>query len=175
MKLDNKYTPFILCFVLGIIIGFYLPRGDHRDLRPNMSDSSSGLVSSTSTLSASQKTSESEPDLVVSQKYTAEINGKKVSVPIAQGTTNTTGQPNSPSGSSNVQGQLTQTIDLTNVLSKLRPSWEIGIGYNYLDNKHYGVLSIQRNYKNDKALDLTCQIRDNQVKGIMVQHKWLIK
>lgn len=170
----RKYLPFILCVVLGFLIGFYT-RGDQERPRPNRSDSTSTLLSTTSVLSATSKSSEGDPDLVVSQKYTAMINGEKVSVEVAKGTANTTGQPTSPSGSPGaIQGQISQTIDITPLLSKLRPTWEIGVGYNYLDKKHYSCVSLQRNYKPNRALDLTCQIQDKQIKGIMIQHRWLL-
>ena len=184
--IKDKYRYLILGFVLGTLSCYwwFMPKETQSNLYPNMSNSTSGLLSTTS-VQVVPKSSPGEEDLIVSQKYTAVINGEKVSVPIVKATTNSDRQPGSPSGDANVAAQdnqvsgtnkviVSQAIDMTPVLSKLKPTWELGLGYNYLDNKHYGCVSIQRNYKKNKALDLTCQIRDNQVKGIMVQHKWLL-
>lgn len=155
-------------------------KGDHKDLDTNRSDSTSGLLSTTS-VQVVPKSDPYEEDLCLSQKYTANINGEKVSVPIVKTTTNSTKQPGSPGGNVTMETQgavkaiVSQTVDLTPVLSKLKPTWELGVGYNYVDKKHYGCVSLQRNYKDNKALELTCQIQDKEVKGVMVQHKWLLK
>ena len=175
----DKYKHLTLGFVLGAMSCYWLvlPKETHSDLDTNMSDSTSGLLSTTS-VQVVPKSDPGEEDLFVSQKYTAVINNEKVSVPIVKRVSNTDIKPSGTGGDANMDTQkviVSQTVDLTPVLSKLQPTWELGLGYNYLDNKHYGCVSIQRNYKPNKALDLTCQIRDNKVKGVMLQHKWLIK
>ena len=173
----------LICLSVGFVLGvlscyLVLPRGDQQHLNPNMSNSTSGLQSTTS-VQVVPKSDPGEEDLCLSQHYVANINNQKVSVPIVpKATINPNSQPNSSSGNTNDKGQVKavvdQTIDLTPVLSQLRPTWELGIGYTYLDNKHYSCVSLQRNYKKNKALDLTCQIQDNKVKGFSVQHKWLL-
>lgn len=171
----------LMSFILGVL-GCYCwmsSKGDHNDTPTHSSDSTSGLLSTTR-ISASPKTSPNAPDLVMSQKYTAVINGEKVSVPIVKRTTGTTNQPTGAGGSAansqGVKATVEQTIDLTNMLSRLRPSWELGTGVSYMNNKTYVPMSIQRNYADDKALELTVLIdTDGKAKGAMVQHKWLIK
>lgn len=184
MIIDKKQVivSFLIGTMLGVLGCYLATRGDHENLDPNRSDSTSGLLSTTS-VQLIPKSDPYEEDLCLSQKYTANINGEKVSVPIVKTTTDSTKQPGSPGGNVTMETQgvnngmkavVSQTIDLTPVLSKLKPTWELGVGYNYVDNKHYGCVSLQRNYKDNKALELTCQIRDKQVKGVMVQHKWLL-
>lgn len=171
----------LMSFILGVL-GCYCwmtSRGDHKDTPTHSSDSTSGLLSTTG-ISAEAKTSTNDPDLVMSQKYTAVINGEKVSVPIVKRTTGTTNQPTGAGGSAadsqGVKASVEQTIDLTNVLSRLRPSWELGAGVSYMNKDTYVPISIQRNYADDKALELTVLMNtDGKAKGAMVQHKWLIK
>lgn len=176
--------------IIGVVLGavgcyWFATKGDHTHLDTNMSNSTSGLQSTTE-VQLVPKSSPYEEDLLVSQKYTAVINGEKVSVPIVKkATTDPSSQPSSSSGDANVQGQMkavgdnkvivTQTVDLTPVLKKLKPTWELGIGYMYNSNQHYGVVSVQRNYKDTKAIEVTGFIKDNKFDGGMVQHKWLIK
>lgn len=171
----------LLSFIFGVL-GCYcymISRGDHTIPPITSSDSTSGLLSTTG-ISAESKASPSDPDLVLSQKYTAVINGEKVSVPIVKRTTGTTNQPigagSSAAESQGVKASVEQTIDLTPVLSRLRPSWELGTGVSYMNDKTYVPISIQRNYADDKALELTILMNtDGKAKGAMVQHKWLIK
>lgn len=177
---------YIIALLLGIVLGsaltgYYLSKGKQSEPQ-HSSVSTSGLLSTTR-IQAEVKDNPQEEDLVLSQKYTAVVNGEKVSVPIVKRTTGTNYQPTG-AGSSNVvqspqqgvKATVEQTIDLTPVLSKLRPSWELGVGVSYADRRTYVPLSIQRNYSEDKALELTVLVNtDGKAKGAMVQHKWLIK
>lgn len=181
----NKYIRPLALLLCGLIIGAsatycWLRRGEQGQ-PPNSSDSTSGLMSTTR-IQATFKDNPNEEDLVLSQKYTAVVNGEKVSVPIVKRTTGTNYQPTCASSSDVVQSPqqvkatVEQTIDLTPVLSKLRPSWELGTGLSYMNDKAYVPVSIQRNYAADKALELTVLVNtDGKAQGAMVQHKWLIK
>ena len=180
---DSKYRYLlvgVVCLVLGAIGCYWFTKGDHKHLDNNMSNSTSGIVSTTS-IQAVPKQSISDPDVIVSQQYVAVVNGEKVSVPVAKTISNSSSKPSSSSGSpvGQTQGIITQTIDLTPVMSKLQPRWELGAGYMYNSNKdkHYGCVSIQRNYKMNKAVELTGFVSTTTGKfdSFMVQHKWLIR
>lgn len=172
----------ILSFIVGFGSCYYVMshRVDSKAEDPQQ-DSTSGLLSTTR-IQTQTKTTPDDEDLVLSQKYTAVINGEKVSVPIVKRTTGTTYQPDSanssnvPASQKDVKATVEQTIDLTPVLSRLRPSWELGTGLSYMNNHSYVPVSIQRNYSDDKALELTVLVNtDGKAEGAMVQHKWLIK
>lgn len=174
----------LMSFLLGVSSCYYFVsnRADSKADPQLMQDSTSGLLSTTR-IQAQTKTAPDDGDLVLSQKYTAVVNGEKVSVPIvAKRTTGTTYQPDSanssnvPEPSQGVTATVEQTIDLTPVLSRLRPSWELGTGVSYINKQTYVPFSIQRNYATDKALELTVLVNtDGKAEGAMVQHKWLIK
>lgn len=172
----------LLSFTIGAGCCYLYLRGDNKasEPLPSSSDSKGGLLSTTR-IHAETKDNPKEEDLVLSNKYVAVINGEKVSVPIVKRTAGTINQPDSTGGSANdaspgVKATVEQTIDLTPVLSKLHPSWEMGVGVSYVNERAYVPLSIQRNYQADKALELTVLVdTDGKAKGAMVQHKWLIK
>ena len=172
----------LLSFTLGAGCCYLYLRGDNKvsEPPPSSSDSKGGLLSTTR-IHAATKDNPNEEDLVLSNNYVAVINGEKVSVPIVKRTTGTTYQPDSAGSPANdapqgVKATVEQTIDLTPVLSKLRPAWELGAGVSYVNKRTYVPVSIQRNYADDKALELTVLVdTDGKAKGAMVQHKWLIK
>lgn len=173
----------VLSFCLGLLCCYcVLHKGDKGHLDTNMSDSTSGLISTTS-IQLEPKSSPSDEDLSLQQSYVANINGEKVSIPIVKKKdTDTTSKPNSSSGTAaaQTQGQLkttiTQTVDLTPVLSKLKPSWELGIGAARIHNETFGCLSVQRNYKATRAIQLTGYVsQEGSFKGVEVQHKWLLR
>lgn len=172
----------MLSFIVGFGSCYYVMshRADSKAIPPQQ-DSTNGLLSTTR-IHAESKTNPNDADLVWSQKYTAVINGEKVSVPIVKRTTGTTYQPDSanssnvPASPQDVKATVEQTIDLTPVLSRLHPSWELGTGVSYMNKKAYVPMSIQRNYAQDKALELTVLVdTDGKAQGAMIQHKWLIK
>lgn len=182
----TSYRHTLLVLLVGVLLGtvgcYLFTKGDHQDSPTHSLDSTSGLLSTTS-IKAETKDNPNDEDLVLSQKYVANINGKKVSVPIVdKGTTSSTNQPAVTAGTAvsqtpqGVKASVEQIIDLTPVLSSLHPAWELGAGYSYMNKHSYVPLSIQRNYKDTKAVEVTVFIdTDRQAKGVMVQHKWLIK
>lgn len=185
-RLMTSYKHILLALLVGILLGaggFYLfTKGDRQASPTHSQDSTSGLLSTTS-VKAETKDSPNDEDLVLSQNYIANINGKKVSVPIVdKRTVSAANQPAVADGNAvsqtpqGITASVEQTIDLTPVLYSLRPAWELGVGYSRVNNHSYVPLSIQRNYKDTKAVEVTVFVdTDRQAKGFMVQHKWLIK
>lgn len=51
-------------------------------------------------------------------------------------------------------------------------NWEIGIGAGEINNKAYGTVSVQRNYKKDRAIEVTGFKGENGNTGVIVEHKW---
>lgn len=177
----NNLKYILLGFCAGLVLALtaaYLAKGTHK----SQSDSTSGLLSTTG-ITAEVKDHPSEDDLVVSQTYVANINGEEVKVPIVPKKSNgTAGKPastNSTLGTETQQGikaTVSQTIDLTPVLCRLKPNWELGVGYSNVNNSSYIPFSIQRNYNERCAVEFTVFVnKDGKTDGAMVQHKWLIK
>ena len=140
--------------VIIIIILVYRPHGDFRE--PNSVPSGSPIGSSTS-VSIEKKTVETEPDLEVSTKYVTKVNDKYIEVP-----TKTTYDRSTD------KVIVRQEVVIPNVFKK---NWEVGVG---VSSDIEPVVSLQRNYKVDKAIELIVIIDKEQgkvSKGVLM-HKW---
>lgn len=117
-------------------------------------------ITSESTLKVTTKTTESDPDLVVSNKYVANINGKYVEAPV-QTTKDTS------------TAVVSTTIDVTPLVKQMTPKWEAGVGVGCVDKEILPCVSLQRNYKQDKAVEAVIQMdTQGHFKGASVIHKW---
>lgn len=129
-----------------------------------------------SDLSVKEKTSPSEPDLEVIQKYTAVINGKKVEVPVVQENAATGSTAPAPTGTNGTSASLRQELDITPLVDHMVPKWELGVGIGKQkgDSRCYVPLSLQRNYAFDKAIQFELHVdpSDKKINGVEVQHKW---
>lgn len=141
---------------------------------PTTNLSATNVLTSTSDVQVTSKTSANQPDLKVTQKYTAIINDKKVEVPVKSVQTANNSVSPAQAGATGYTTSLKQEIDVTPLMKSLVPSWEVGIGVGTTsDNQVYVPLSIQRNYNTDKAIQVELHFGSNELKGLEVQHKWL--
>ena len=144
----------IVLAIIVIIILVYRPHGDFRE--PNSVPSGSPIGSSTS-VSIEKKTVETEPDLEVSTKYVTKVNDKYIEVP-----TKTTYDRSTD------KVIVRQEVEIPNVFKK---NWEVGVG---VSSDIEPVVSLQRNYKVDKAIEVIVIIDKEQgkvSKGVLM-HKW---
>lgn len=149
-----KTVASIVFAIIVIIILVYRPHGDFRE--PNSVPSGSPIGSSTS-VSIEKKTVETEPDLEVSTKYVTKVNDKYIEVP-----TKTTYDRSTD------KVIVRQEVEIPNVFKK---NWEVGVG---VSSDIEPVVSLQRNYKVDKAIELIVIIDKEQgkvSKGVLM-HKW---
>ena len=117
-------------------------------------------ITTESTLKVTPKTTTSDPDLVVSNKYVAKVNDKYVEAPI-----HTTKDQST--------AVVSTTIDVTPLVKQMTPRWEAGIGVGCVDKKLLPCVSLQRNYKQDKAVETVIQMDTHgNIKGASVIHKW---
>ena len=120
------------------------------------------VATSTTTLEVTPKETKSDPDLIVETKYVAKVNGQMVTAPVTTHIDEST-------------AKVTTEIDVTPLVKQMTPKWELGVGIGYHKDDLYVPVSIQRNYKMDKAvvfevhLDPSDNMRPN---GVEVQHKW---
>lgn len=147
--------------ILGVLIGVALGmtidlvRCDHKTpVRPQETTS----MTSSTTLEVTKKVPK-DPDLTVDTSYVAVVNGEKLEVPLKTTEKTTT--------------KVTTEVDMTPIVSKLTPKWEAGIGVSYHKKEVLPTISVQRNYRNDKAVEMSLFIKDNQIKGGSLMHKWL--
>lgn len=121
-------------------------------------------VTTQSTLSVTKKTTESDPDLIVSNKYVAKIDGKLVEAPIKNV---------SYKDKNNTTATVSTTIDVTPLVKQMTPKWEVGVGVGYIDKDVLPCMTLQRNYKHDKAVEAVIQIdTSGNFKGASLVHKW---
>lgn len=149
-----KTVASIVFAIIVIVILVYRPHGDFRE--PNSVPSGSPIGSSTS-VSIEKKTVETEPDLEVSTKYVTKVNDKYIEVP-----TKTTYDRSTD------KVIVRQEVVIPNVFKK---NWEVGVG---VSSDIEPVVSLQRNYKVDKAIELIVIIDKEQgkvSKGVLM-HKW---
>lgn len=112
-----------------------------------------------STVQLSPKPTSKSPDLVVSNRFIAKVNGKVYEIP-AKTDKDTI--------------EVTQTVDVSPLVEALSPNWSVGVGVGYHDNSVYYPLSIQRDYTPYKALRFEMHIDKtiNHIEGYEIQHVW---
>lgn len=170
----NKTTiRYILAGILlvGVLItGLYFTsvrRGENTNVHHSetpKTTTSKLPVTTQSTLSVTKKTTESDPDLIVSNKYVAKIDGKLVEAPIKNV---------SYKDKNNTTATVSTTIDVTPLVKQMTPKWEAGVGVGYIDKDVLPCMTLQRNYKHDKAVEAVIQIdTSGNFKGASLVHKW---
>ena len=172
MSINKTTIRYIIAGILLIvlIIGLYFTsvrRGEntnvHQPETPKIT-ASKLPVTTQSTLSVTKKTTESEPDLIVSNKYVAKIDGKLVEAPMKNV---------SYKDKNSTTTTVSTTIDVTPLVKQMTPKWEAGVGVGYVDNDVLPCMTLQRNYKHDKAVEAVIQIdTSGNFKGASLIHKW---
>ena len=171
MSINKTTIRYILAGVLVIvlIIGLYFTsvrRGENTNVHHSETPKTTSQlpVTTQSTLSVTKKTTESEPDLIVSNKYVAKIDGKIVEAPI---------KDVSYKDKNSTTTTVSTTIDVTPLVKQMTPKWEAGVGIGYVDNDVLPCMTLQRNYKHDKAVEAVIQIdTSGNLKGASLVHKW---
>lgn len=170
-KTTIRYILAGILLVVGVlIIGLYFTsvrRGEntnvHQPETPKITTSKLP-VTTQSTLSVTKKTTESEPDLIVSNKYVAKIDGKLVEAPM---------KDVSYKDKNSTTTTVSTTIDVTPLVKQMTPKWEAGVGIGYVDRDVLPCMTLQRNYKHDKAVEAVIQIdTSGNFKGASLIHKW---
>ena len=160
--------PFFIVLVI-LIISFSIFNKDKND-KDSVKENPQASLSTpqvSSSISVVPKEKPSDPDLKVTQKYTAQINNKTVEIPL--------GKPKetlSPDGQTVV---VSQTVDMTAAVKPMLPKWSVGVGMGKDRNETYIPFSITRHYKPLKrSLQFTLKysIDKGKISGGEVQHLW---
>lgn len=179
ISINKTTTRYILAGILLVvlIIGLYytsVRRGENTDVHQQETPkitTSNHTVTTESTLSVTKKTTESEPDLIVSNKYVAKIDGKLVEVPMKPDVSYKDKKKNN--NTTTTTTTVSTTIDVTPLVKQMTPKWEVGVGVGYVDKDVLPCMTLQRNYKHDKAVEAVIQIdTDGNFKGASLVHKW---
>lgn len=173
MSINKTTIRYILAgILLGVLItGLYFTsvrRGGNTNVhQPETPKSTTSQlpVTTQSTLSVTKKITESDPDLIVSNKYVAKIDGKLVEAPIKSDV--------SYKDKNSTTATVSTTIDVTPLIKQMTPKWEAGVGVGYVNNDVLPCMTLQRNYKHDKAVEAVIQIdTSGNFKGASLVHKW---
>ena len=120
------------------------------------------------TLKEKQKTS--DPDLVVDNRYIAEIHGHTFEIPKTTGAVS--------KDSKGLQTNITSDINMTPVVRKwadleYKRNWEVSTGLGRSHDGHFYVpIGLQRNYNYDRAIEVSVGISKDHVENFQVVHKW---
>lgn len=159
----------LVSIMLGVCIGYKYNPVRRTESTPvhTQNTTSPSTVTLTTSLSTSPKTSKADPDVIVDNSYVAVVNGEKIEAPVQTTKDDTT-------------ATIKTTVDLTPLVKQMTPKWEVGIGVSYRDDaddndkKVLPCVSVQRNYKHDKAVEMLLDVDlHGNVKGGSVLHKWL--
>ena len=109
---------FIVLIILIMVILPWLKEKEEETKDTLQSSLSTPQVSSS--ISVVPKEKPSDPDLKVTQKYTAQINNKTVEIPLSKPK-----ETLSPDGQTVV---VSQTVDMTAAVKPMLPRWSVGVG-----------------------------------------------
>lgn len=172
----TNYLKYIIVAVVSFLLGY----GCYAILHTTTTDSTLDTTTEAnkepveiheiSRVTLKEKQKESDPDLVVDNRYIAEIHGQTFEI------------PKTPSGthkdSKGLQTKVTSDINMTPVVRKwadleYKRNWEVSTGLGSSHDGHFYVpIGIQRNYNYDRAIEVSVGLSKDHVENFQVVHKW---
>ena len=177
-----KYFKYIIVAVVSFLLGY----GCYAIFHSTTTDSSSKVDSpsdyvgtevlhETNHVEIKEKQRNTDPDLVVDNRYIAEVNGQTFEIPKRSGQVSERNPKDSNVG---LQTKVTSDIDMTPVVRKMadleyKRNWEVSAGLGRSHDGHFYVpIGIQRNYNYDRAFEISVGLSKDHVENIQVLHKW---
>lgn len=171
----------IIKYIIVAVVSFLLGYGCYAILHSTTTDSVSKVESSkdsigtevlheTNHVTLKEKQRNTDPDLVVDNRYIAEINGQTFEIPKSPSVTH--------KDSKGLQTKVTSDIDMTPVVKKMadleyKRNWEVSTGLGRSHDGHFYVpIGLQRNYNYDRAIEVSVGISKDHVENFQVLHKW---
>ena len=168
-KIWNKIMPYVVVaipVILGLLVCLFIPSNHHSSPNPTPNNVGNHNPQINSSFSVVPK---SDSDLVIEHHYKATIDGEVVSVPIhtvsnpvpvPNGSIAT--YPDNPSSLGNTVS-FSQELDLTPLLSDYehKKNWEVGAGVGCHDGDVYFPVSVQRNFRHDRAVEGVVHLSDS--------------
>lgn len=166
-------------YIIVAVVSFLLGYGCYAILHSTTTDSSSKVESSakdsigtevlheTNTIQIKEKQRNTDPDLVVDNRYIAEIHGQTFEIP-----------KETKKESKGLQTKVTSDINMTPVVKKMadleyKRNWEVSAGLGRSHDGHFYVpIGLQRNYNYDRAIEVSVGIYKDHVENFQVVHKW---
>lgn len=138
--LKDNWLKVVIGIVVVILAGYLLStfKSPEQAAKKVLSPT---IITQESQVTVTPKRTLEDPDLVLTNNYTAEVDGQTLKIPLKTSKDNTT-------------ATVTQKIDLTEVVSALRKqdskSWEVGMG----GGSKGGAVSLQRNYDRSHGVEV---------------------
>lgn len=170
------YLKYIIVAVVSFLLGygcyaiFHSPTTDSTLDTTTEANREPVEIHEISRVTLKEKQKESDPDLVVDNRYIAEIHGQTFEIPK---TTKGAGKD-----SKGLQTKVTSDINMTPVVKKMadleyKRNWEVSTGLGRSHDGHFYVpIGLQRNYNYDRAIEVSVGISKDHVENFQVVHKW---
>lgn len=176
----TSYLANYIKYIIVAVVSFLLGYGCYAILHTTTTDSVADVTTEANrepvevheisrvTLKEKQKTS--DPDLVVDNRYIAEIHGQTFEIPKTTGAVS--------KDSKGLQTTVTSDINMTPVVRKwadleYKRNWEVSTGLGRSHDGHlYVPIGLQRNYNYDRAIEVSVGVSKDHVENFQVVHKW---
>ena len=178
----------ILKYIIVAVVSFLLGYGCYAILHSTTTNSEMDLpteankepveVHEISRVTLKEKQKTSDPDLVVDNRYIAEINGQTFEIPKRSGQVSLRNSKDSKGDSLGLQTKVTSDINMTPVVKKMadleyKRNWEVSTGLGRSHDGHFYVpIGLQRNYNYDRAIEVSIGLSKDHVENFQVVHKW---
>ena len=172
----TNYFKYIIVAVVSFLLGygcyaiFHSPTTNSTVDVPTEANREPVEIHEISRVTLKEKQKESDPDLVVDNRYIAEIHGQTFEIPKTTGAVS--------KDSKGLQTKVTSDINMTPVVRKwadleYKRNWEVSAGLGRSHDGHFYVpIGIQRNYNYDRAIEVSVGISKDHVENFQVLHKW---
>lgn len=178
----SSYLYTIIKYIIVAVVSFLLGYGCYAILHSATTNSESKVESSTKDsedtavihetnhITLKEKQRDTDPDLVVDNRYIAEIHGQTFEIPKSPSVTH--------EGSKGLQTTISSDINMTPVVRKMadleyKRNWEVSTGIGRSHDGHFYVpIGIQRNYNYDRAIEVSIGLSKDHVENLQVVHKW---
>lgn len=178
----TNYFKYIIVAVVSFLLGYGCYAILHSPTTDSTLDTTTAAnkepveVHEISRVTLKEKQKESDPDLVVDNRYIAEIHGQTFEIP------KTARSSSTPKGagkdSKGTTTEITSDINMTPIVRKwadleYKRNWEVSAGLGRSHDGHFYVpIGLQRNYNYDRAIEVSVGISKDHVENFQVVHKW---
>nr|DAR13277.1 MAG TPA: hypothetical protein [Caudoviricetes sp.] len=172
----TNYIKYIIVAVVSFLLGYgcyaifnsTATTNSESKVESSTKDSEdTAVIHETNHITLKEKQRDTDPDLVVDNRYIAEINGQTFEIP-----------KETKKESKGLQTKVTSDINMTPVVKKMadleyKRNWEVSAGIGRSHDGHFYVpIGIQRNYNYDRAIEVSIGLSKDHVENFQVVHKW---
>ena len=176
----TNYLSTIIKYIIVAVVSFLLGYGCYAYFHKTTTTNSESKVESktkdteviheTHTVTIKEKQRNTDADLVVNNRYIAEINGQTFEILKSPSVTH--------KDSKGTTTEITSDINMTPVVKKMadleyKRNWEVSTGLGRSHDGHFYVpIGLQRNYNYDRAIEISVGLSKDHVENFQVVHKW---